>query len=257
MNQEINFPFSIMPVLFSIGNYNIRSHDFFAFLALLFGGLIYFYFSHYFNQKNEKNFIIIITALFGWAIGSRLPIIIANFSEIWHNTSHIYALIDGKTIVWGLIGGTISVWIVKKRMGIKKRMGNIIAPAVALWIAIGRIGCFLWSDAVGIPTELPWGVDFWDHILRHPTQLYESIFCILIFIYIVYRLLGKNKPKDGEMFTFFIVSYFIFRFLVEFIRIEPRIYWWLTAYQYAAILVLLYQGIRISQGNRISLSSSW
>ena len=256
MNQEIVFPFSIMPVLFSIGKYNIHSHDFFAFLALLFGLLVYVYFANYFHQRNEKNFIIIMAALVWWAIGSRLPIILANFSEIWQNTSNIASLIDGKTIVWGLIGGTLSVWAVKRQMGIKKRMWNIIAPAVALGIAIGRIGCFLGSDAVGTPTRLPWAVDFWDHILRHPTQLYESIFCCIVFVYTIYRLLRKNKPQDGEIFTLFIMLYFTFRFLVEFIRIEPRVFGWLTAYQYAAILVLLYQGIRTWYQKRIRLSAT-
>ena len=47
---------------------------------------------------------------------------------------------------------------------------------IAVGLAIGRVGCFLaglHDDTYGLPTALPWGVDFGDGTPRHPTQLYE------------------------------------------------------------------------------------
>ncbi len=233
--------FSIIPVLFHIGKYPVYSHDFLTLLALVFGWLVYFYYAQKNKIQSEKTFIIVLAALIGWAIGSRLPLIIAYFPMIFNADFDPASLLNGKTIVGWLIGGVIGVWFAKWKFGIRWRFWNAIAPAVALGIAIWRIGCFLWSDAVGVPTNLPWGINFWDVILRHPTQLYESLFCFLLFLYFVFAL-GKRKDlKEGELFTVFIVAYFIFRFFVEFIRIEPKIYLWLSAYQYTAILVLIYQ----------------
>ena len=240
MSQEV-VNFSIIPVLFRIWGFSVNSHDFFALLALIFGASIYFYYARKYRFQNERVFIIIIAALFGWAIGSRLPLIIAYAPQIFRTDFNPTMLLNGKTIVWGLIGGTLTVWITKKILWLKWRFWNAIAPAAALGIAIWRIGCFLGSDAVGTSTSLPWWVDFWDHILRHPTQLYESFFCAFLFIYCVIRLQKPEKLTDGKLFTFFIVSYFIFRFLVEFIRIEPKLYLNLSAYQYAALGVILYQ----------------
>jgi prolipoprotein diacylglyceryltransferase len=59
---------------------------------------------------------------------------------------------------------------------------------------VGRIGCFLTGladNTYGTPTGLPWGVDFGDRIHRHPTQLYEIAF-LMILIPLLWHLLERT-----------------------------------------------------------------
>ena len=67
------------------------------------------------------------------------------------------------------------------------RMAELVAPAIALGIGLGRIGCFLINDHLGAPTNLPWGILWPDGISRHPVAMYESLvgfglFAILMII---------------------------------------------------------------------------
>ncbi len=96
--------------------------------------------------------------------------------------------LSGRTIVGGIIGGVAAVWLVKRRLGIKQRLGNYLVPSLALGIFFGRIGCFLAGCSYGVATRLPWGVDFGDGVLRNPTQLYEALFVLAIFVYAQLRL---------------------------------------------------------------------
>ncbi len=52
--------------------------------------------------------------------------------------------------------------------------------------------------------------------LRHPTQIYESIFCFLLFI-LLWKMRTKIK-REGDLFKIFLLAYSLFRFLVEFLR---------------------------------------
>jgi prolipoprotein diacylglyceryltransferase len=92
-------------------------------------------------------------------------------------------------------------------------------------MVIGRIGCFLagLNDGThGGPTSLPWGVDFGDGIPRHPTQLYEIAFLILV-AWILFRPSLPSPPPTGLRFRALILSYSIFRLLVDFLKPYDRV----------------------------------
>ena len=133
----------------------------------------------------------------------------------------VYA--GGKTIVGGLLGGWIGVEIAKRFVRLQVSTGDAVVFAVIIGIAVGRFGCFLTGladNTYGIPSQLPWAVDFSDGIPRHPTQLYESLFlCLLGLTLWRLRRLPLRLP-DGTLFRLFLASYLLFRFAVEFIK--PR-----------------------------------
>jgi phosphatidylglycerol:prolipoprotein diacylglycerol transferase len=197
------------------------------------------------RKFNEHSALIIFAAIAGGALGAKIPIWIVYAREIIASWPDPRLLLSGRTIVGGLIGGTVAVWMVKRKLKIRQRVGNAIAPAIALGIAIGRMGCLLRGCCFGTETALPWGVDLGDHVLRHPTQLYESAFGAIAFI--VLLSFWRTKPREGILLQWFMIAYFAFRFCIEFIRVEPRILFGLTGYQYAAVAVLLYYGWRISR----------
>ncbi len=230
----------IRPILFQIGSIKINSYSFFVLSGLIVGLVIYYILAKKEKKLSEESFYILIAGLFGGIIGAKLPIWIMNFPKIIQDLPDMTAFLSGRTITGGLIGGTLAVLYIKKRLGIKEKKGNLFAPSIAIGIAIGRIGCFLRGCCYGTQTKLPWGVDFGDNILRHPTQIYESIFMSGLFLFLLYK---RKRAAPGYLFYLLMNIYFIFRFFEEFIRENPH-YLGLTLFQYISIGALIFINIK-------------
>jgi phosphatidylglycerol---prolipoprotein diacylglyceryl transferase len=229
----------VEPVLFHLGTIPVSSYSFFVSLGIIAGALVYYFEARKQRQVNEHSFLIAVGALAGAALGAKMLEILINVDNIDSLNSLAAFLLSGRTIIGGLIGGTLGAMLTKKILHIQTKKGNLFAPAVALGVAIGRIGCFLNGCCYGQPTKLPWAINFGDGIMRHPTQLYESLFMLAMFI--VLKTYYKQKPvKPGYLFKVLMIWYFIFRFLVEFIRVERIAFWHLTYFQIIATFVLLY-----------------
>lgn len=144
----------------------------------------------------------------------------------------------GKTIVGGLLGGWAGIEVAKRRMGIAASTGDAFVWPLAIGTAIGRLGCFftgLPDHTYGIATILPWGVDFGDGIRRHPTQLYESVFVLILAVAIEFSGRHRTQPA-GARFRLYIAGYLLFRFLIEFIKPRELLLPPLSAIQIASLL---------------------
>lgn len=212
----------------------------------------------------------VAAAVAGAALGSKVLYWLEDPRATLQNLHNPAYLIGGKTIVGALIGGVITVEAMKRYIGLRISTGDLYAIPLAIGIVVGRIGCFLTGlsdNTYGTPTTLPWGVDFGDGILRHPTQLYEIAFLIALTP-VLYKVLKRTnvqsevilKSKDsydhkvsgrqtvfltpaflpGDTFKLFMVSYMSFRFLTDFIKPYPRIFLGLGGIQWACLMVLLY-----------------
>jgi len=219
----------ILPNIFGINTYTI-----FVLLGLAAGIYVYYLLAKKEKSLGDNTFYIAVAALVGGTLGAKLPIWIINYKAIIAALPNPMAILSGRTITGGLIGGTLAVMYVKHKLGIREKRGNLFAPGIALGVAIGRIGCFLRGCCYGIHTSLPWGVDFGDGP-RHPTQLYEAIFMLGMFFYLITR----KKAKPGQLFFILMNSYFVFRFFIEFIRDNPH-YFGLTLFQYISVAALLF-----------------
>jgi len=233
-----NAGWGVRSVLFNIGNFSVPSYSFFMALAIIAGCLLYWYDSRKAKANRENTFYLLISALIAGAIGAKIPIVILYWNQIFSSSEGFGILISGRSILGGLIGGTIGIIYMKYKLKIKERRGNLFAPAIALGMAIGRIGCFLRGCCFGKPTILSGGVNFGDGILRHPTQIYESIFMFGMFLYLNWK---KNKnPKPGELFDNLIIGYLVFRFFIEFIRAEEVVFLGLTFFQIICVVGLVW-----------------
>lgn len=165
---------------------------------------------------------VLFGALLGGLIGSRLGSALFVYQGYYskHFSDLFVPQVGGKTLVGGLIGGCIGVIIAKKILKFNRSTGDLFAPGLAIAIAIGRIGCCLNGCCYGIPTNLPWGVVF-KGVVSHPTQIYESIFCLGLFIYL--WLVRKKVNKEGDLFKIFLLLYAFFRFWIEFLRADKVI----------------------------------
>ncbi|WP_324671960.1 prolipoprotein diacylglyceryl transferase [Hymenobacter sp. GOD-10R] len=106
-----------------------------------------------------------------------------------------------------------------------------IVIVVASGGAMIRLGNLFNSEIIGRQTDVPWAFKFarYNEIhheltnipneLRHPTQIYESLFCVFLFI-LLYAMWSRTKEKTprGLLFGLFVVLLFTFRFLVEFLK---------------------------------------
>lgn len=160
---------------------------------------------------------------------------------------------DGKTILWGLVGGYVGVEVAKWSLHVKTRTGDSFVVAIPIAIAIGRVGCLLFGCCYGQPTDLPWGVGFLTApdggtLLRHPTQAYEMIFHISAAT--IGWLAIQWRWQPGRLMPWYLVGYAVFRFVSEYWRPEPRLAGQLTFYQYSSIVIAIAFGVIIVYRSR-------
>jgi phosphatidylglycerol:prolipoprotein diacylglycerol transferase len=120
------------------------------------------------------------------------------------------------------------------------RMLDLAAPAAAIGYGVGRIGCLLSGDGdYGIKTTLPWGVHMRPDALGpttdlvQPTPVYELLYSLALAWWLWRR--AKSRPPVSVITGEYLVLSGIGRFLVEFVRINPRLYWGMSNAQVAAL----------------------
>jgi len=98
---------------------------------------------------------------------------------------------------------------------------DLIAVVAGLLFGFIRLGNFMNSEIIGIPTTKPWGVIFErvDNVPRHPAQLYEAIsyFIIFIILMVLYKKM-RDRLKNGFLFGLATVLFFTSRFIIEFVK---------------------------------------
>jgi prolipoprotein diacylglyceryltransferase len=190
--------------------------------------------------NNENRLIIFIGAAFGAFVGSHVvgvlenPTLLSKFNLIY--------FMGNKTIVGGMLGGLIGVELTKKKIGVTASSGDLMVYPLMLAMVIGRTGCFLAGledGTYGIASNLPWAINFGDGIRRHPTNLYEIVFWILLWL-ILKLIEGRHQFTDGSKFKAFMVSYLLFRFLDEFIKPDYFFSFGLSVIQLVCLAGILY-----------------
>lgn len=190
-------------------------------------------------------------ALVGAAVGAKVGFALADGSDWFARRTW---LSDGKTLTLGLVGAYVGVELVKVGMGIAAKTGDSFALPLALSLAVGRWGCFFNGCCYGVPTDQSWGVDFGDGLLRHPVQIYESLFHLvlaLVLAAIIYR-----EGLRQQRLKFYLIAYAVFRFATEWLRPEPP--WWLglTFYQWVCVFMVVALAVQWLVDKRSSARSA-
>lgn len=127
-------------------------------------------------------------------------------------------------LVWygGVIGAFVAsvVYTRLKRINLN-HFGDIVAPAAALGLAIGRIGCLLAGCCYGAPCDLPWAIHYPPThetlgLPVHPAPLYETALMLAAMALLI--KMDKNKPFEGFTLWWFVILAGAVRFGLEFIR---------------------------------------
>jgi len=234
------------PVYVWIGPLPLHPHWVFETLAYLVGASLY----SSLKQRPDPisaahRWWVVAAAFVGAIVGSELLVLLDHPQLTAASVAQPLALLEGKTIVGGLLGAWIGVEVVKRRLGITRRTGDVFAIPLTVAIAVGRIGCFLTGlddNTHGLPSSLPWAVDFGDGIPRHPAQLYEIVFLLLVLLpVLVVRRRGPHP--EGQLWILFILGYLAFRLGLEFLKPGDPIAG-LTAIQWVCAGILAWYATR-------------
>jgi len=237
MNTPAPELWGVCPAL-HVGEMTIPAYGAFMLLALIAGIVVYVLLAQKHPMQGQQGLLLVLAAVIGGVLGAKMPVWIIGWRQIVAALPDIRPILSGRTVVGGLLGGVLGVILMRRRLGIVQPSGNLFAPAIALGIAVGRLGCFFGGCCYGVPANLPWAVDFGDGVPRHPTQLYESAFALALFVFLL--VFRRKFSEPGRLFGIFMIAYFTFRFFVEFLRAGDVTPIGLTLAQLASLGVVAY-----------------
>lgn len=171
-------------------------------------------------------------------LGARLYYVIFNWSYYSRNLNDIYKFRQGGLAIHGgvLAGVLVGYFYCRyKKIGFW-RLADVCAPSIILGQAIGRWGNYVNQEAYGGPTNLPWAIEV-DGVMVHPTFLYESLWNLGVFFFLLYYT--KKKKYTGQIFVLYIILYSIARFLIEGLRTDSLMIGPLRTAQLISILLII------------------
>ena len=185
----------------------------------------------------ERNLWVLVGAIAGALVGSKL----LAWTESWPDYLSAWragnwgAILGGKTIVGGLLGGWAGVEVAKRILGIRFSTGDVYVFPLAFGMSVGRVGCFLTglSDhTCGDPSDLPWAINFGDGP-RHPAQLYDIVFLWMLAAGLWLRM--RWPFENGRLFRLYVLCYCLYRYGIEFLKPTGPKYLGVSAIQIACL----------------------
>jgi prolipoprotein diacylglyceryltransferase len=221
----------MIPTLGHLGPVQIGTHDVFVGLGVLVAAAVFLLEARRRRVADDRVWVVVAGALVGGAVLGRLGTWAQHF-DLRQNASIAEQWLYGnRSILSGLVGAYLGALVAKRLTGYRTSTGDLFAPAVALGMAVGRIGCLL-TELPGTPTSLPWGITLTPAeaaalapsygsaavagVPMHPSFAYEIVFQVLIFA-VLWRLRDR-LGAPGELFKIYLGGYAAFRFVVEFVR---------------------------------------
>lgn len=152
-------------------------------------------------------------------IGARIYYFVFTYNPEIHSLLDVFDFRSGGLAIHGgLIGGILGGYLFTKYKKINFwKLADVVAPSIVLGQAIGRWGNYVNQEAHGGPTDLPWAIEV-DGQMVHPTFLYESLWNIGIFLFLLWY--SKKKKVTGEVFLFYLALYSLGRMFIEGLRTD-------------------------------------
>ena len=166
-------------------------------------------------------------------LGARLTFVIVEWPRFREGAvSFREFLLAGRVVLGGVIVGvTVAAWLFRRHRFPVMAVLDATLASTALAMGIGRIGCLMAGCCFGRPTDMWWGITFTDTLAQtingtpldvslHPTQILQSVDGFLVFL-LLYWLYDRRR-FDGQLVALFFAIEGVSRFLVEFLRGDPR-----------------------------------
>ena len=217
------------PVLLKIGKLSLYTYGFFVAAGFVVGIHIARQEAKRLQEDQDKVMDLCFYVLIAAIAGSRLFYVLTNLRMFVADPIEVFRIWNGGLVFYGgfVVALITSIIYLKQKEIALFKTADIMAPALALGHAIGRIGCFFAGCCYGEACDLPWAVTFTNpnslspvNIPLHPTQLYSFTANLVIFIFLwAFRTKKKN---DGQIFWFYVLLYGIARSFIEFFRGDFR-----------------------------------
>lgn len=177
----------------------------------------------YFRQRRSSpigvargdQLLLLACTLFGAAAGAVLLHAAESWSWLVHQPPSNW--VSGKSVLGGLLGGTLGTEFGKRMVGWSASTGDAWVPALVAGLVVGRIGCQLagtWDSTYGAPTGVALGWDYGDGIPRYPVALLE-----IVAVLGLWTVLRRHAwARSGQLFNAFLLGYSLLRLLLEFLK---------------------------------------
>lgn len=190
------------------------------------------------RMSEDKFWTMIYGLFFGAIAGGKLLFVALEWRAYWSGElSFFWDFRYGFVFFGGLLGAIAMGFLVARWCDIPYLgVADYFGAALPMGHWLGRLGCLAAGCCYGRPTTLPWGVrvggspasstpqEFWGMPL-HPTQVYDALANVAIFVLLLYRMLPlvkKGKLPPGTVFLSYIFLYSVARFFIEFFRGDDR-----------------------------------
>lgn len=251
-----------------LGGQPITSFGVFMLLAFLTAGYVLRAELRRVGEDPEKAWDFVFMAVVGGILGAKGYYILLNWPRLLDDPAGLVFSRGG--LVWYggfLLATALVIWEIRRQKMSVPAVADLMAPALALAYAVGRIGCFLVGDDWGLPTDSAFGVRFprgtpastvqnieqmfgitvdpalvekYGQVVPvHPTQLYEVGISTLIF-FALWRIRDHGHRK-GWLFLLWLVLAGLERFAVEFLRAkDDRFFGFLTLAQMISLGIVAF-----------------
>lgn len=241
------FTISIDPIIFNSGHFALRWYSLILLIAIAVGIWLTAREAERKGFKKDDIYDAAVWIVIGGLIGARLFHVLDHWShEYAANPIRALYIWEGGLAIWGaIIGGLLTAALVSSKRGWQfPKLLDAGAPGLVLAQAIGRIACVITGDAMGKPTNGPFGFAYTNPnvmvpqlgVYYTPMPVYELVINLGIFA-LLWQLRNRDWP-DGKLFLVYLTLYSIERFLLAFTSSYRVIAFGLTQSQIVAVFGL-------------------
>lgn len=214
-------------ILFEIGPFRVYSYGLMIALGVIFTFLV--------AERRAKSFGLDADTIFSmgaWGlvfgiIGAKLLYYLTELDKIIAEPSRLLNISEGFVVYGGILGGILGAYVYARRKKLDTlRYFDLAVPSIAFAQGFGRIGCFLAGCCYGRETDAWYGVTFHsspfapNDVAMIPTQLLSSAADFAHFFLLIW--IAKKSKTKGLVTAMYLILYSVGRFLIEFLRNDPR-----------------------------------
>ena len=207
------------PIAFTLFNIDVRWYGILIAIGMLLAILIVYKRAPKHEIVPDSVLDVLLVSIPFGIIGARLYYVAFEWENYGFDLAKIANLRSGGLAIHGgLIAGLLAAYLMcrHKKIGFLNAI-DLAVPAVALAQSIGRWGNYFNGEAYGGPTDLPWAITVMGEKV-HPTFLYESIWCLILFFFLTY--VDNRRSFMGQTTLLYGILYSLERFAVEGLRTD-------------------------------------
>lgn len=270
------------PIIFQFGPIALRWYGLFVVLGISAAIMVSLRLAKKYQLAFEAVFDLAFYLIIGGLIGARIYDVLLQLPYYLDHPWHILQIWRGGLAIHGaIIAGLLIIYFFGRSKKINFfKLTALVVPGLALGQSIGRWGNYFNQELFGLPTHLPWGIPIspvyrpLEHISAqyfHPTFLYESLACLILFFLLLYlnsiwlkekkvshqeivtesikkeiKLIARRANKESpSVYTWltavYVISYSLIRFFLEFIRLDatPLFLGWRWPQIFSLILIII------------------